>query len=90
VSVAVEKGMAAYEDEISALRDIIETRRNELDSATVAVLEKNLKLIDQAISESKAALTANPASTFLAGQVGRAYDSKLELLRSAALLPSRT
>lgn len=90
VAVASEKGMAAYESEIGALRNIIETRRADLDSATVAVLEKNLKLIDQAIAESKAALAANPASTFLAEQVGRAYDTKLELLRSAALLPSRT
>lgn len=90
VSVASEKGMAAYEGEIGALRNIIETRRAELDSATVAVLEKNLKLIDQAIAESKAALAADPASTFLADQVSRAYDTKLELLRAAAMLPSRT
>ena len=90
VSVASEKGMAAYEGEIGTLRNIIETRRGELDSATVAVLEKNLKLIDQAISESKAALASDPASTFLADQVGRAYETKLELLRSAAMLPSRT
>jgi hypothetical protein len=82
--------MAAYEGEIGALRNIIETRRSDLDSSTVAVLEKNLKLIDQAIAESKAALAADPASTFLAEQVSRAYDTKLELLRSAALLPSRT
>lgn len=90
VSVASEKGMAAYEGEIGALRNIIDTRRGELDSATVAVLEKSLKLIDQAIAESKAALAADPASTFLADQVSRAYDTKLELLRSAALLPSRS
>ena len=90
VSVASEKGMAAYEGEVAAMRNIIDTRRADLDSATVAVLEKNLKLIDQAISESKAALAADPASTFLADQVSRAYDTKLELLRSAATLPSRS
>lgn len=90
VSVASEKGMAAYESEIGTLRNIIETRRGDLDSATVAVLEKNLKLIDQAIAESKAALASDPASTFLADQVGRAYETKLELLRSAAMLPSRS
>lgn len=90
VSVAAQKGMATYESEIAALHNIIETRRAELDSNTVAVLEKNLKLIDQAIAESKAALTADPASAFLADRVSRAYDTKLELLRAAALLPSRT
>lgn len=90
VSVADQKGIATYEGEIAKLHNIIETRRSELDSATVAVLEKNLKLIDQAIAESRAALIADPASAFLAGRLNRSYDTKLELLRSAALLPSRT
>lgn len=90
VSVADQKGIATYEDEIGKLGGILDTRRNELDTATVAVLEKNLKLIDQAISESKAALAADPASAFLAGRLNHAYDTKLELLRSAATLPSRT
>ncbi len=90
VSVADQKGIATYEGEIGKLRGILDTRRNELDTATIAVLERNLKLIDQAISESKAALAADPASTFLAGRLNHAYDTKLELLRSVATLPSRT
>lgn len=90
VSVADQKGIATYEGEIGKLRGILDTRRGELDTATIAVLEKNLKLIDQAISESKAALATDPASTFLAGRLNHAYDTKLELLRSAATLPSRT
>lgn len=90
VAVADQKGIATYEGEIGKLRRILDTRRGELDPTTIAVLEKNLTLIDQAITESRAALTADPASTFLAGRLNRAYDTKLELLRSAALLPSRT
>jgi methyl coenzyme M reductase subunit C-like uncharacterized protein (methanogenesis marker protein 7) len=90
VSVADQKGIATYVGEIGKLQDILQTRRNELDTATIAVLTKNLKLIDQAISESKAALAADPASAFLGGRLNHAYDTKLELLRSAAMLPSRT
>lgn len=90
VSVADQKGIDTYEGEIGKLQDILQTRRNELDAATIAILAKNLKLIDQAISESKAALAADPASAFLAGRLNHAYDTKLELLRSAALLPSRS
>jgi anti-sigma factor RsiW len=90
VLVADQKGIDTYEGEIAKLKDIVKTRRGELDSATVAVLEKNLNLIDRAIAESKAALAADPASTFLAGRLNHAYDTKLELLRSAALLPSRS
>jgi len=90
VSVADQKGIATYEGEIAKLHDIVNTRRGDFDSTTVVILEKNLTLIDKAISECKAALAADPASTFLAGRLNRAYDTKLELLRSAALLPSRT
>jgi Putative zinc-finger len=90
VSVADQKGIATYVGEIGKLQNILQTRGNELDTATIAVLLKNLKLIDQAISESKAALAADPASPFLAGRLNHAYDTKLELLRSAAMLPSRT
>jgi len=90
VSVANQKGVAVYEGEIGKLHDIIEQRRNELDPKTVAILEKNLKLIDSAIADCKAALAADPASAFLAEQLNRTYDIKLDLLRSAALLPSRT
>ncbi len=90
LTVADQKGIDAYEGEIAKLHNILETRRGDLDSTTIAVLEKNLKLIDQAIVESRAALIADPASAFLAGQLNRAYGTKLDLLRSAALLPSRS
>jgi anti-sigma factor RsiW len=90
VEVADQKGIATYEGEIAKLRTVLDTRRGELDKTTIAVVEKNLRLIDQAISESKAALAADPASAFLAGRLNHAYDTKLQLLRSAALLPSRS
>jgi hypothetical protein len=90
VSVADRKGIDTYESEIAKLRDVLTERGAELDSATVAVLERNLLVIDRAISESKAALAADPASAFLANRLNHAYDTKLELLRSAAMLPSRS
>ena len=90
VAVADQQGIATYESEIAKLHNIIETRRGELDSGTVVVLEKNLRLIDRAIAKSRAALAADPASAFLADRLNRSYDTKLELLRSAAMLPSRS
>ena len=90
VSVADQQGIATYEGEIAKLHDILTTRRGELDSTTVTVIEKNLTLIDTAIAESKAALAADPHSAFLADRLNRAYDTKLDLLRSAATLPSRS
>lgn len=73
--------------EIAALQAIVSERRSELEPQTVQVLEANLRLIDQAIAESRAALEADPASQFLATQFTRAYTSKLTLLRDAATLP---
>lgn len=74
--------------EIATLQTIVAERRSELDPRTVEVLETNLKLIDTAIAEARAALEADPASQFLAKQFTRAYTSKLTLLRGAAQLPA--
>jgi hypothetical protein len=81
---------ATYEREIRGLGRILDERRGELDSATVAVLEKNLAVIDQAIRQSREALARDPRSRFLDQQLNSALDKKVELLRTAALLPSRT
>ena len=78
-----------YEGEISSLRRIVDERRADLDSATTAILEKNLKVIDDAIAESKAALAKSPASAFLLDRLTDAYDSKLRTLRAIAAMPQR-
>ena len=79
-----------YDRELSELRRAVAERRSDLDPATVAVLDKNLKLIDHAIAQSKAALASDPASTMLSDQLNVALDKKLQLLRTVALLPSRS
>jgi len=76
--------------EIDRLRDIFTRNRNQLDPRTAAIIEANLKVIDEAIAQSKAALSQDPASQFLKDQLNGALDKKLELLRTAALLPQRT
>ncbi|MBX9927602.1 MAG: zf-HC2 domain-containing protein [Gemmatimonadaceae bacterium] len=88
--IAFAAGEAAYDTEITALRSILAERRTQLDSTTIAALEKNLAVIDQAIAEAKAALAADPSSAFLTQMLDRSLDAKLTLLRDAALLPSRT
>ena len=79
-----------YDDEISKLRKIVTTRRSQLDPKTVAVLEQSIAVIDSAIAQSRAALTKDPASGFLATQLNHSLEKKVELLRTAALLPART
>lgn len=77
-----------FDREIGAMRKIVDERRKELDPATVIVLEKNLKVIDAAIAESKSALARDPASAFLMDRLTHAYDTKLQLLRGVASIPA--
>lgn len=79
-----------YGREIATLRVVLKRRRSDLDSATVAVVEHNLKVIDDAIAQCKKALQKDPASRFLIESLNDALDTKLRLLRTAAMLPSRT
>jgi hypothetical protein len=79
-----------YDNQIASLRKILEQRRAQLDPKTVAVIEHNLGVIDTAIAQSKAALAKDPANAFLVDQLDRNLNTKLELLQTVALLPSRT
>ncbi|HEV7993233.1 MAG TPA: hypothetical protein VGP25_15525 [Gemmatimonadaceae bacterium] len=79
-----------YDREILKLRSIVKTRRSQLDPKTVAVLEQSIAVIDSAIAQSRAALAKDPASGFLATQLNHSLEKKVELLRTAALLPART
>lgn len=81
---------ATYEKEVVALRRILAERSPELDPKTVAILDASLKMIDHAIQQSRQALSADPASGFLRDQLNKALDRKVEVLRTAAMLPART
>ena len=80
----------SYSREIDRLRTIFARNRSQLDPRTAAIIEANLKVIDDAIAQSKAALAQDPASRFLNNQLNSALGKKLELLQTAALLPNRT
>jgi hypothetical protein len=79
-----------YDNEIGRLRAIVERRRAQLDPVTISLVERNLKVIDDAIAQCRSALAKDPASRFLMESLNNALENKVELLRTAALLPSRT
>jgi anti-sigma factor RsiW len=81
---------AVYGREIEMLQNIVKQRQTQLDSSTVAVIQKNLEIIDTAIAQSRAALARDPASRMLNQQLTHALDKKVELLRTAAMLPVST
>ena len=79
-----------YGREIEMLQNIVTQRKTQLDSSTVAVIQRNLDIIDAAIAQSRAALARDPASRMLNQQLTHALDKKVELLRTAAMLPTST
>jgi anti-sigma factor ChrR (cupin superfamily) len=87
---AMKETQPVYDREIGKLRAIVKERRSQLDPSTIAVLEQSIAVIDSAIAQSRAALAKDPASGFLATQLNHSLEKKVELLRTAALLPSRT
>lgn len=81
---------SVYDREITRLRAIIAARRSTLDTATVGVIERNLKIIDEAIAQCRDALQRDPASRYLIESLNDALDTKVQLLRTAAMLPARS
>jgi anti-sigma factor RsiW len=75
-----------YEKAIGDLQTLLRTQRGQLAPETVAALETNLRIIDQAIRESRAALARDPNSPELAKLLTDAYDTKLSVLRRAVSL----
>lgn len=75
-----------YFREIVRLRQVLNERRGQLDSTTVEVLDRNMRVIDRAIQECRDALAADPASSFLNEQLNEALETKIELLRTAATM----
>jgi hypothetical protein len=90
VSRTGQQPEAVYGKEIALLQQIMSQRKTQLDSSTVLIIERNLRIIDAAIEQSRAALAKDPASRLLSAQLTHALDKKVELLRTAALLPAST
>ena len=80
----------ALAPEIDQLQDMLQQRRDQLDPSTVKIVEDNLALIDAAVKQARAALERDPASGFLTERLDNALQKKVELLRTVALLPSRS
>ena len=81
----VEKG---YLDSVVELTAALEAARPHLSQATIAIIERNLGVIDAAIAESKAAMFRDPGNRVLLEVLSGTYRQKLDLLRRAAQLAS--
>lgn len=75
---------AAYDAAVVDLERVLRDQRERLDPRTVVVLERNLRIIDDAIVEARQALASDPANALLNAHLAGARRRKLDLLRRAA------
>jgi anti-sigma factor RsiW len=79
-------GDARFDAQVADLERALARGRGQLDTATVRVIERNLRIIDRAIRTAQSALAADPANSYLNLHLAQEMRRKLELLRHAATL----
>lgn len=87
---AFQAGDADYRGAVETLHTAFRQQRGRLSPETVATIERNLGIIDQAIAESQAALRADPSNPEIPLLLSGIYRKKVELLQHAVQLQSRT
>jgi anti-sigma factor RsiW len=85
--VSVERD---YQRAAAELRASLDAQRGSLAPETIARVERSLDVIDAAIAEARDALVHDPGNQALADMLAASYGRKLDLLRRATELPSRT
>jgi hypothetical protein len=79
-----------YEAAVVDLEQALTAGHGRLDASTIAVVEHNLQIIDQAINQAREALDGDPANSYLSGHLVEARRRKLDLLRRATALATET
>ena len=79
-----------YRDVVTTLEAELEARRANLSPATIAAVEENIAIIDAAIAEARQALASDSSSVDLPLMLAGIYRQKVDLLRRAVELSSRS
>jgi len=79
-----------YDAAVADLEKAVKQGRGRLDAKTIAIVEHNLQIIDQAIEQARQALAGDPANSYLSSHLFEARRRKLDLLRRAAALSSES
>jgi hypothetical protein len=88
--VAVGLADAQYDAAVADLERTVKAGRGRLDASTIAIVEHNLQIIDQAINQAREALVTDPANNYLSSHLVEARRRKLDLLRRATALATET
>jgi anti-sigma factor RsiW len=88
--VVTERAAEDWEEDFdlaaAELRAAVDARRAELDPATRAVVDENLRIIDQAIEETRAALADHPGDPGLRRGLAANGEQRIALLRHVLTL----
>jgi predicted anti-sigma-YlaC factor YlaD len=84
---SLEAQYAAASDDLT---QALEKARSRLAPATIATIERNLGIVDAALAESRGALAKDPGNAALAELVTAAWRQKVDLLRRATALGTKT
>lgn len=84
---AFEATEQSYSTAIAQLTETLHQRRDTLAPETVAAIEANLKVIDEAIRASRVALDADPNNQASVHTILAMYKRKVDLLQQVVSLP---
>lgn len=87
---AVAAAEAEFHKATVVLLEVLHSRDSGLPRETVVLIENNLKIIDRAIAEARAASDRDPSNARLGRLIAAAYEMKLDLLREASKFPGRS
>ena len=80
-------GEADYEGAERMLATELADRRASLPPEEATVIDKNLRIVDDAIASTREALRKDPEDDELRAELDRAWDDKIDLLERATELP---
>ncbi len=89
-AIAVVAWEADYRAAAADLHTELQRRRSQLPTSTILAVERDLAVIDSAISEAGRALSGEPNDTTLRRLLRSSHEQKLALLRRAVFLGPET
>jgi anti-sigma factor RsiW len=86
VQSELEQAVSHYQKAVNTLEQIKNSEKGALDAQTAATVEKSLATVDQAISESRAALKAQPNSEPAQQSLLESFKTKISVLEDTVTL----
>jgi anti-sigma factor RsiW len=86
IAVELRQAEEHYQRAIAGLEQIARTEQGDLDAQTAATLQKSLAVVDEAISESRAALRSEPTSEPAQESLLANFRTKIDLLQETIAL----